>query len=96
MDHSGEDLEALLAGEEPVSLPQRGQVLEGTVLLVDTSGLIVDLGLKRDGVIPRSDLDNLEAGDFVPACGDEISVMVIDPVDIHGNLVVSIAQARES
>jgi small subunit ribosomal protein S1 len=96
MPDSGEDLEALLAGEAPLELPVRGHLLQGSVLAVDSGGLIVDLGLKRDGVVPRSDLDKLIADGWQVTRGDEISVMVVDPEDRDGNLVVSIAQAKES
>jgi small subunit ribosomal protein S1 len=96
MAESGEDLEALLAEEGPLEIPRRGHLLEGSVLTVDSGGLIVDLGLKRDGVVPRSDLEKLIADGWQVNPGDEISVMVIDPEDGNGNLIVSVAQAKES
>jgi len=96
MAESGEDLEALLAEEEPLSMPERGHLLEGDVLTVDSGGMIVDLGLKRDGVVPRSDLEKLIAEGWQVAPGDPISVMVVDPEDRDGNLIVSVAQAKES
>jgi ribosomal protein S1 len=96
MAGSGEDLEALLAAEEPLDMPERGHLLEGSVLTVDSGGLIVDLGLKRDGVVPRSDLDKIIADGWDVNPGDQISVMVVDPEDREGNLIVSVAQARES
>lgn len=83
--------EALEAGE-----PQRGDLLEGIILSLDGHGMIVDLGLKRDGVVPASDLEKLPEGEATFKTGDAIAVMVIDPVDQDGNLAVSIAQARES
>jgi small subunit ribosomal protein S1 len=41
-------------------------------------------------------LENLPPEEAKMEVGDEIAVMVVDPVDRDGNLVVSIAQARES
>ncbi len=77
------------------STPERGDLLDGTVLAIDSQGLIVDLGLKRDGVVPRSDLEKL--GDQVDyEIGQEISVVVMKPEDDDGNLMVSVAQARQS
>ncbi len=96
MAESGEDLEALLAKEEPLDMPERGHLLEGSVLTVDAGGLIVDLGLKRDGVVPRADLDKLIADGWEVTAGDAISVMIVDPEDRDGNLIVSVAQAQES
>lgn len=86
----------MLAGSEPMASPERGDLLEGMVLSINQGGVIVDLGLKRDGVIPRTDLDKLPADEGRLEVGQEIAVMVIDPLDSDGNLIVSIAQARES
>jgi len=86
---------ALLAQADSVSMPRRGDLLRGVILSIDTQGAIVDLGLKLDGVIPRADLDRLPA-EIAPKTGDKVAVMVVDPLDDDGNLVVSLAQARES
>jgi small subunit ribosomal protein S1 len=96
VSESGEDLASLLSAEELFPNAERGDLLQGIVIALDTNGLIIDLGMKRDGVIPRSDLDKLPDREAILNVGDEVSVMVIDPVDHDGNLIVSIAQARES
>jgi len=96
MSESFMDLEALLAESGRVGDPRRGDLLHGTVLSSDERGLIIDLGLKRDGVVPRSDLEELSPEEGRLGPGDEISVMVVEPLDGDGNLVVSVAQARES
>jgi small subunit ribosomal protein S1 len=96
MTDANEELALLLARADSVTEPQRGDLLRGLVLSVDSEGLIVDLGLKRDGVVPRVDLDKLPPGASFPVIGDEVAVMVVDPIDRDGNLVVSIAQAMES
>jgi small subunit ribosomal protein S1 len=86
----------MLENADQVAEPQRGDLLEGYVLSVDSDGLIVDLGLKRDGIVPAADLDELPDDERVPSTGDTVAVMVVDPLDRDGNLIVSIAQARES
>jgi small subunit ribosomal protein S1 len=91
-----DSFEALLAQAESVAMPRRGDLLRGVILSIDAQGAIVDLGLKRDGVIPRVDLDRVPPGDAGPRVGDKVAVMVVDPLDEDGNLVVSLAQARES
>lgn len=96
MAEPADSFEALLAREESVAMPRRGDLLRGVILSIDAQGAIVDLGLKRDGVIPRVDLDRVPAGDGGPRVGDKVAVMVVDPLDEDGNLVVSLAQARES
>lgn len=96
MTNPREDLEALLAQEGERAAPQRGDLLRGSIIAMDTHGMIVDVGLKRDGVISRVDLDKLPPTESSLKVGDEVSVMVVEPVDREGNLVVSLAQARES
>jgi len=81
-----DSFEALLAQEESVAMPRRGDLLRGVVLSIDTQGAIVDLGLKRDGVIPRVDLDKVPPGGEGPQVGDKVAVMVVDPLDDDGNL----------
>ncbi|TFH34062.1 MAG: S1 RNA-binding domain-containing protein [Anaerolineales bacterium] len=96
MTELGEDLASLLSAEDLLPNARRGDLLQGTVIATDAIGLIVDLGMKRDGVIPRSDYEKLPDREVNLCIGDAVSVMVIDPIDPDGNLIVSIAQARES
>jgi len=91
-----ESLENLLSQSDPVLAPRRGDLLRGRILAVDTEGLIVDLGKKRDGVVPHSDMQGLPPEEANLAAGDEVMVMVVNPEDRDGNLVVSISQARAS
>lgn len=90
------EFEQLLTEAAAVPDARRGDLLTGKVISTDDWGMIVDLGLKRDGVVPRADLDLLPPEEARIGVGDEVSVMVVDPVDTDGNLVVSVAQARES
>ncbi|GAB4569401.1 MAG: S1 RNA-binding domain-containing protein [Anaerolineae bacterium] len=88
------DFAALLEASLDIKQPERGDILTGIVLTVDNQGMIVDVGHKRDAVVPRSDLERL-GDDFNVAVGDEIPVMVIRPEDRDGNLIVSVSQARQ-
>ncbi len=74
--------------------PERGDLLNGTVLAIDNQGIIVDVGMKRDGVVPRNDLERMEGMEF--HVGDEVAVVVVNPEDIDGNLILSVSQARQS
>jgi small subunit ribosomal protein S1 len=70
----------------------RGDILKGTVLAIDRHGVIVDVGMKRDGVVPRSDIESLD-DDHPIEVGEVVTVMVLSPEDKDGNLLVSIQQA---
>jgi small subunit ribosomal protein S1 len=96
MPKSPEDLGSLLSQFDEVAMPRRGDLLRGVVIASNPQGLVVDLALKRDGVVPRSDLDKLPPEEACQKIGDEVAVMVVDPVDVDGSLLVSISQARES
>ena len=96
MGSAQEELEALLSGSDAIASPRRGDLFRGQVLSVGPRGLIVDLGLKRDGFVPAEDLTQLPSGEPRPKVGDEVAVMVVDTLDDDGNLVVSVSQARES
>ena len=95
-DDSQVDFAALLeesfAEVEDIS---RGDLLTGVILAVDDYGVIVDVGLKRDGVVPRSDIEAL-GEDFTHRIGERICVMVVDSEDRDGNLIVSVQQALAS
>jgi len=89
------DFLTLLEESFAVEQPIRGDIVMGVVQSIDSMGLLVDLGMKRDGVVPRNDLERL--GD-VPeyAIGDEVPVMIVRPEDDEGNMIVSVAQAKQN
>lgn len=95
-DDSSLDFAALLEQSfEELDEVKRGDILTGTILAIDNHGVIVDVGLKRDGVVPRSDLDAVDDPDHYKI-GQEVTVMVVKTEDYDGNLVVSIQQALAS
>lgn len=89
------DFLTLLEESFAVETPVRGDIVTGTILSIDNMGLLVDIGMKRDGVVPSSDLERLgyEANFQI---GDEVPVMIIRPEDSEGNMIVSVAQAKQA
>ncbi len=87
------DFMTLLEESFAFEQPERGDLLHGVILAIDPQGLIVDCGLKRDGIVPRTDLERMQ--DVVYNIGQEIDVMVLQPEDQDGNLVLSVSQARQ-
>jgi small subunit ribosomal protein S1 len=71
--------------------PVRGDIRNAIILLIDESEIVVDLGAKRDGIIPPRDLERLDP-DFLASLkvGDEVPVYVLNPNDRNGNLVLSL------
>lgn len=74
--------------------PRRGQIIESTVLETSDHEIIVDVGLKRDGIVPARDLEYLDE-DFLNnlSAGDTVRVEVLRPYSAEGDLLVSINRA---
>jgi small subunit ribosomal protein S1 len=71
--------------------PQRGEIRNAIILQIDPREIIVDMGSKRDGIVPIQDLERLD-----PQVrrnlkvGAEVPVYVLNPRDQDDNLIVSI------
>jgi small subunit ribosomal protein S1 len=92
-DESMNSLEDLL-DQHDYEMPQAGDIRIGVVVASTAQGLIIDLGLKRDGIVPQSDLAKLEQEERdALKVNDEVPVYVVQTEDPEA-LVVSIHLAR--
>ena len=93
---SPDEMDFLTLLEESLSIeqPTRGDIAVGTILAIDSQGMVVDLGMKRDGIIPRSDVERL--GENTYKVGDEIPVMIVRTEDEEGNMIVSATKAKQN
>jgi small subunit ribosomal protein S1 len=76
---------------------KRGEIRLGRVISIKEEGIVVDLGLKREGFVPQDDVHQV-GPDAVAALheGDEIPVYVLRPEnDREGNVLVSWHRARQ-
>ena len=87
MEQMEDQLEESLAGTEL----RRGELREGIILAIKDSGLVVDIGSKRDGFVPREDLEELEDRTFTQ--GESVNVLVTRFRDSDGNIELSVSQA---
>lgn len=95
--HTDEILfEQYLAEEEALNLPERGELREGTVVEVRPNELLINIGAKRDGVVPQSDLNRLDPA-YVDSLheGASVPVVVSKLTTDEGMLVLSIAEAQQ-
>ncbi|MBN8595092.1 MAG: S1 RNA-binding domain-containing protein [Anaerolineae bacterium] len=90
------DFAALLEASFAEETPERGDIVTGTILAVDNQGLIVDVGLKRDGIVSKKDIERLGVNTDHYSQGQEIDVIIIRMEDDDGNLVLSVSQAQQS
>ncbi len=88
-----EELQDLL-DQHDYDVPEVGDIRQGIIVSMGSQGIIVDLGLKRDGLVPSSDLAKLEPGEREELkTDDEIFVYILN-TDKPDTLTVSIHLAR--
>ena len=86
-------LAALLESEYDYIRPRRGEVYEADILDISENEVIVDLGTKRDGIVPRKDLESLDAAYRASLqVGDRVPVVVLKESARDGELLVSLKQ----
>src|SRR5579884_616433 len=73
---------------------RRGETIEGTVVRVDQDEVLVDIGLKSEGIIPMRELYS-EGEEAEPLqIGDRTLVYVMQPEGQEGHAVLSLRRAR--
>lgn len=88
-----EDLAQLLDAHD-YDQPTVGDIRTGVIVSISPQGVIVDLGLKRDGLVQPSDLDELDSKEREALrLNDEVPVYVVDTSQ-PDRLLVSIHKAR--
>ncbi len=87
----GEEFRELLDSSFAYKPPQRGEIRNAIILQIDSREVIVDMGAKRDGIVPVQDLERLDPKVRNNlAVGAEVPVYVLNPRDQDDNLIVSI------
>jgi small subunit ribosomal protein S1 len=73
---------------------RRGETIEGTVVRVDPDEILVDIGLKSEGVIPQREFLSDTLDEEPPQVGDKTLVYVIQPESSEGHAVLSLRRAH--
>lgn len=79
--------------EESFKNLKEGGVVEGTVVTIQQSGVVVDIGYKSEGVIPVSEFNSNEIATL--KVGDQIQVYLEEREDNEGNLILSKEKAAK-
>jgi small subunit ribosomal protein S1 len=90
-----EEKQAWLTEPYDYERPRRGQIRQGVILQVEERGVTVDIGLKREGFVPDTDIKRLGkdvASQLEP--GQEVTACIVQPEDRDGNLILSLRQAQ--
>jgi len=93
--NAAQDMGALLEQYEESQHTQlrRGELVDGTVVLVDRDEILVDIGGKMEAVIATGEIHD-EQGEMALQRGDHVSAVVIVPENSDGRPVISINRAR--
>jgi small subunit ribosomal protein S1 len=84
--------------EEALSIQRlkQGDIIDGEIVSVTPTEVLVDVGAKSEGIVPSKELERLGREgleDLKP--GDVLPVYVVRPEDRDGNLILSIRRAEE-
>ncbi len=73
-----------------------GDVVEGTIVSVQSDAILVDVGVKTEGIISHREVERMSKEDLEALKpGEKILVYVVRPEDREGNLILSIAKAEQ-
>ena len=77
--------------EKSLRLPQSGEIITGTVIQITDREIVVNLGCKKDGIIPRDEIivEGEQTLNDLFKEGDEIQAKVIKTDDGDGNILLS-------
>ncbi len=89
------EMEALLAASaNPINI-KRGDVVEGVIVRIDQDEILVDIGLKSEGVLSTKELPANGYGSFSELhLNDKVLVYVIQPETSEGHAVLSLKRAN--
>jgi small subunit ribosomal protein S1 len=89
----GEAMDMTMLYEETFKNLEEGTVVEGTVVDVQADGVLVDIGYKSEGVIPREEFNPTELSKI--KLGDRIQIYLNEREDSEGKPVLSKEKAEK-
>jgi len=91
-DDNAPAMAELLENAYTFRMPDRGDILEGTVVKIDPDQILVDIGIKTEAVVPGAELERIKPETI--RVGDQVLVYVVNPEDKSGNVVLSLIRAQ--
>jgi small subunit ribosomal protein S1 len=91
-----QQLAALLENGYDYTRPRRGEVHKAVICSISENDVIVDLGVKRDGIVPSKDLKLLDdAYRASLQVGDHVPVVVLKESARHEGILVSLKKGQD-
>jgi small subunit ribosomal protein S1 len=86
----------LLAEDFSFSFPRAGELREGQVVANLNNTVLIDIGAKSEGIILNSEVESLDSAMREKlAVGNSVPVIVVDPENQDGNMILSYVKAVE-
>ncbi len=93
-DQAPPPMEEIFEEEYDYQYPKRGDIRQAVVLSIEPHQIIVDIGTKRDGIVPDTDLERLSEEEIDEIeVGGEMPVYVLKSEDSEGSVIVSVNMA---
>lgn len=91
MENNNTMAEMLDQFEESFKVPRKGNVLKGKVVLVNEKEIVVNIGYKSDGIVPKNEISSDPDFNYLTEVNenDEIDVFVLKQDDGEGNVLLS-------
>lgn len=82
--------------EDSLRIPKKGSVVKGSIIQVNENVIIVNIGYKSDGVIPKSEVSSESDLDLKAKfnVGDELDVFVVNHDNGEGNILLSLRKVN--
>ena len=88
-------MEKLLEGSYAYRPFRRGDILEGVIVSVSPTEILIDIGSKTEGLVSSRELERMgpEAIERLKV-GDKVPVYILNPEDKNGNIILSLSRAQ--
>jgi len=89
-------MEAAMAEGFAYKTLKHGQILDGIIVSITPTEILVDVGSKTEGIVPSRELEQLDQ-EFLSNLnvGDSVPTYVVRPEDRNGNIILSLARAQQ-
>ncbi len=95
-ENDNHNMESLLAQQGDIDFPRQGEIRTGMIASIGQSQILVSIGTKSEGILSGRELEQISKEDLDKlAVGQTIPVLVLNPEDQNGNVVLSFNRARE-
>ena len=86
-------MESLIEEFSPKEILERGEIVDGTIISIQNNGLVIDLGQKSEGFVPKNEMKSLTNPENYEK-GKQIITYVIFPETQEGTILLSVDRAR--